>query len=78
MDPDAEVQGEICLSVQMLKEVRGCCLRCHVLQARYDDDGEWCGGWSENEQESTGLPSCLGCETTSLLGHFWAQNQDPL
>nr|XP_036849324.1 rasGAP-activating-like protein 1 isoform X2 [Manis javanica] len=36
VDPDAEVQGEICLSVQMLKEVRGCCLRCHVLQASRD------------------------------------------
>ncbi|XP_020743506.2 rasGAP-activating-like protein 1 isoform X3 [Odocoileus virginianus] len=34
VDPDAEVQGEICLAVQMLEDVRGCCLRCHVLQAR--------------------------------------------
>ncbi|XP_057347212.1 rasGAP-activating-like protein 1 isoform X5 [Manis pentadactyla] len=36
VDPDAEVQGEICLAVQMLKEVRGRCLRCHVLQASRD------------------------------------------
>ncbi|PNJ82595.1 RASAL1 isoform 10 [Pongo abelii] len=34
VDPDAEVQGEICLSVQMLEDRRGRCLRCHVLQAR--------------------------------------------
>ncbi|XP_067556767.1 rasGAP-activating-like protein 1 isoform X2 [Pseudorca crassidens] len=34
VDPDAEVQGEICLAVQMLEDVRGRCLRCHVLQAR--------------------------------------------
>uniref|UniRef100_A0A8D2BLL7 RasGAP-activating-like protein 1 n=1 Tax=Sus scrofa TaxID=9823 RepID=A0A8D2BLL7_PIG len=34
VDPDAEVQGEICLAVQMLEDVRGHCLRCHVLQAR--------------------------------------------
>ncbi|KAM9194109.1 rasGAP-activating-like protein 1 isoform 4-T4 [Dugong dugon] len=34
VDPDAEVQGEICLSVQMVEDVRGRCLRCHVLQAR--------------------------------------------
>ncbi|CAD7674403.1 unnamed protein product [Nyctereutes procyonoides] len=34
VDPDAEVQGEICLDVQMLEDTRGRCLRCHVLQAR--------------------------------------------
>ncbi|XP_058387447.1 rasGAP-activating-like protein 1 [Diceros bicornis minor] len=34
VDPDAEVQGEICLAVQMLEDVLGRCLRCHVLQAR--------------------------------------------
>ncbi|XP_049553638.1 rasGAP-activating-like protein 1 isoform X3 [Orcinus orca] len=34
VDPDAEVQGEIFLAVQMLEDVRGRCLRCHVLQAR--------------------------------------------
>ncbi|KAB1255785.1 RasGAP-activating-like protein 1 [Camelus dromedarius] len=34
VDPDAEVQGEICLAVQMVKDVRGRRLRCHVLQAR--------------------------------------------
>ncbi|XP_065760439.1 rasGAP-activating-like protein 1 isoform X3 [Muntiacus reevesi] len=34
VDPDAEVQGEVCLAVQMLEDVRGRCLRCHVLQAR--------------------------------------------
>ncbi|XP_062942754.1 rasGAP-activating-like protein 1 isoform X4 [Cynocephalus volans] len=34
VDPDAEVQGEIYLAVQMLEDVRGRCLRCHVLQAR--------------------------------------------
>ncbi|XP_023589416.1 rasGAP-activating-like protein 1 isoform X3 [Trichechus manatus latirostris] len=34
VDPDAEVQGEIRLSVQMMDDVRGRCLRCHVLQAR--------------------------------------------
>uniref|UniRef100_A0A3Q2HGC5 RAS protein activator like 1 n=1 Tax=Equus caballus TaxID=9796 RepID=A0A3Q2HGC5_HORSE len=34
VDPDAEVQGEICLAVQMLEDALGRCLRCHVLQAR--------------------------------------------
>ncbi|XP_030890681.1 rasGAP-activating-like protein 1 isoform X4 [Leptonychotes weddellii] len=34
VDPDAEVQGEICLDVQMLEDARGRCLHCHVLQAR--------------------------------------------
>lgn len=34
VDPDAEVQGEVCLDVQMLENTRGRCLRCHVLQAR--------------------------------------------
>ncbi|XP_007936377.1 rasGAP-activating-like protein 1 [Orycteropus afer afer] len=34
VDPDAEVQGEIRLAVQVLEDVRGRCLRCHVLQAR--------------------------------------------
>ncbi|EPQ01943.1 RasGAP-activating-like protein 1 [Myotis brandtii] len=34
VDPDAEVQGEIYLAVQMLEDVRGRCLRCHVLKAR--------------------------------------------
>ncbi|XP_006870574.1 PREDICTED: rasGAP-activating-like protein 1 [Chrysochloris asiatica] len=34
VDPDAEVQGEIRLAVQMLENGRGRCLRCHVLQAR--------------------------------------------
>lgn len=34
VDPDAEVQGEIYLDVQMLEDTRGRCLRCHVLQAR--------------------------------------------
>ncbi|XP_055260616.1 rasGAP-activating-like protein 1 isoform X2 [Moschus berezovskii] len=34
VDPDAEVQGEICLAVQTLEDVRGRCLHCHVLQAR--------------------------------------------
>ncbi|XP_023383923.1 rasGAP-activating-like protein 1 [Pteropus vampyrus] len=34
VDPDAEVQGEICLAVQMLEDVRGRCLHCHVLKAR--------------------------------------------
>ncbi|KAL2767768.1 rasGAP-activating-like protein 1 isoform 5 [Daubentonia madagascariensis] len=34
VDPDAEVQGEICLSVQMLEDGQGRCLLCHVLQAR--------------------------------------------
>ncbi|XP_059974062.1 rasGAP-activating-like protein 1 [Mesoplodon densirostris] len=34
VDPEAEVQGEIRLAVQMLEGVRGRCLRCHVLQAR--------------------------------------------
>ncbi|XP_046944157.1 rasGAP-activating-like protein 1 isoform X2 [Lynx rufus] len=34
VDPDAEVQGEVCLDVQMLENARGRCLRCHVLQAR--------------------------------------------
>ncbi|XP_006901047.1 PREDICTED: rasGAP-activating-like protein 1 [Elephantulus edwardii] len=34
VDPDAEVQGEVRLAVQMLDDVKGRCLRCHVLQAR--------------------------------------------
>ncbi|XP_077016012.1 rasGAP-activating-like protein 1 isoform X1 [Tamandua tetradactyla] len=34
VDPDAEVQGEVCLAVQMLEGEQGRCLRCHVLQAR--------------------------------------------
>nr|KAF6403966.1 RAS protein activator like 1 [Molossus molossus] len=34
VDPDAEVQGEIYLAVQMLEDVRGRSLRCHVLKAR--------------------------------------------
>ncbi|XP_036295351.1 rasGAP-activating-like protein 1 [Pipistrellus kuhlii] len=34
VDPDAEVQGEIYLAVQMLEDMRGRCLRCHVLKAR--------------------------------------------
>ncbi|XP_029777481.1 rasGAP-activating-like protein 1 [Suricata suricatta] len=34
VDPDAEVQGEVCLDVQMLEGAQGRCLRCHVLQAR--------------------------------------------
>ncbi|ELK15475.1 RasGAP-activating-like protein 1 [Pteropus alecto] len=34
VDPDAEVQGEICLAVQMLEDVHGRCLHCHVLKAR--------------------------------------------
>ncbi|XP_048641627.1 rasGAP-activating-like protein 1 [Marmota marmota marmota] len=32
--PDAEVQGEVCLAVQVQEDARGRCLRCHVLQAR--------------------------------------------
>ncbi|XP_047418031.1 rasGAP-activating-like protein 1 isoform X1 [Sciurus carolinensis] len=32
--PDTEVQGEICLAVQMLEDARGRGLRCHVRQAR--------------------------------------------
>lgn len=34
VDPDAEVQGEVCLAVQLLEDARGRCLRCHVRQAR--------------------------------------------
>ncbi|XP_068845894.1 rasGAP-activating-like protein 1 isoform X2 [Capricornis sumatraensis] len=34
VDPDAEVQGEVCLAVQTLEDVQGRCLHCHVLQAR--------------------------------------------
>uniref|UniRef100_A0A8C5XYX5 RAS protein activator like 1 n=1 Tax=Microcebus murinus TaxID=30608 RepID=A0A8C5XYX5_MICMU len=34
VDRDAEVQGEVRLSVQVLEDARGRCLRCHVLQAR--------------------------------------------
>ncbi|KAM5311721.1 rasGAP-activating-like protein 1 isoform 1-T1 [Glossophaga mutica] len=34
VDPDAEVQGEIYLSVQMQEAAQGRCLRCHVLKAR--------------------------------------------
>lgn len=49
MDPDAEVQGEIYLAVQMLEDVRGRCLRCHVLKARYGR-GVGCRRRSENEQ----------------------------
>ncbi|XP_066116606.1 rasGAP-activating-like protein 1 isoform X2 [Saccopteryx bilineata] len=34
VDPDAEVQGEIYLAVQMLEDGRGRYVRCHVLKAR--------------------------------------------
>uniref|UniRef100_A0A8C6ID71 RAS protein activator like 1 (GAP1 like) n=1 Tax=Mus spicilegus TaxID=10103 RepID=A0A8C6ID71_MUSSI len=34
VDPDAEVQGEVCLDVKLLEDARGRCLRCHVRQAR--------------------------------------------
>ncbi|KAM6155759.1 rasGAP-activating-like protein 1 [Rhynchocyon petersi] len=34
VDPDAEVQGEVRLAVQMREDEKGRCLRCHVLQAR--------------------------------------------
>ncbi|XP_028609733.1 rasGAP-activating-like protein 1 isoform X1 [Grammomys surdaster] len=34
VDPDAEVQGEVCLAVKLLDDARGRCLRCHVRQAR--------------------------------------------
>ncbi|XP_054450295.1 rasGAP-activating-like protein 1 [Pteronotus mesoamericanus] len=34
VDPDAEVQGEIYLAVQMQEDAQGRCLRCHVLKAR--------------------------------------------
>ncbi|GAB1290105.1 RasGAP-activating-like protein 1 [Apodemus speciosus] len=34
VDPDAEVQGEVCLAVKLLEDARGRCLRCHVRQAR--------------------------------------------
>lgn len=34
VDPDAEVQGEVHLAVQMQEDAHGRCLRCHVLQAR--------------------------------------------
>lgn len=44
VDPDAEVQGEICLAVQLLEDVRGRCLHCHVLKARYGPDGGYGAG----------------------------------
>ncbi|XP_012869757.1 PREDICTED: rasGAP-activating-like protein 1 [Dipodomys ordii] len=34
VDPDAEVQGEVCLAVQVLDDAGGRCLRCHIRQAR--------------------------------------------
>ncbi|EDM13771.1 RAS protein activator like 1 (GAP1 like) (predicted) [Rattus norvegicus] len=34
VDPDEEVQGEVCLAVKLLEDARGRCLRCHVRQAR--------------------------------------------
>ncbi|CAH6778846.1 rasGAP-activating-like protein 1 [Phodopus roborovskii] len=34
VDPDAEVQGEVYLAVQLVDDARGRCLRCHVRQAR--------------------------------------------
>ncbi|KAM6166390.1 rasGAP-activating-like protein 1 [Erethizon dorsatum] len=34
VNPDAEVQGEVRLAVQLLQDARGRCLRCHLLQAR--------------------------------------------
>ena len=49
VDPDAEVQGEVYLAVQLLEDARGRCLRCHVRQARYSCSGGGVGG-SENEQ----------------------------
>ena len=61
VDPDAEVQGEICLSVRTLEDVRGRCLHCHVLQARYGHDGGegGVGGglrMSRNPLDSSQLP----------------------
>lgn len=58
MDPDAEVQGEVHLTVQMQEDAHGRCLRCHVLQARYGHGGGWRWG-SEKEQGSPGRPQLL-------------------
>lgn len=71
VDPDAEVQGEIYLAVQMLEDVRGRSLRCHVLKARYGHGGG-CGRWSENEQESPGCPQ-LPCPLG--LPHSWGTSE---
>jgi len=60
VDPDAEVQGEICLDVQMLEDARGRCLRCHVLQARYGHDGGWCGVGLRMSKSLLDSPSCFG------------------
>ncbi|KAM7234400.1 hypothetical protein CapIbe_014558 [Capra ibex] len=53
VDPDAEVQGEVCLAVQTLEDVRGRCLHCHVLQARYGHDG---GTWPPRDISGTSDP----------------------
>lgn len=60
MDPDAEVQGEICLDVQMLEDARGRCLRCHVLQARFGHNGGWCGVGLRMSKSLLDSPSGLG------------------
>ncbi|KAM5237742.1 rasGAP-activating-like protein 1 [Ctenodactylus gundi] len=43
VDPDAEVQGEVRLAVQVLEDGQGRCLRCHVLQARDLAPRDICG-----------------------------------
>lgn len=56
-----EVQGEVCLAVQTLEGV-GPLSSLSRAQAGYGHDGGegGVGGWSENEQESTGLlPAAL-------------------
>lgn len=35
VDPDEEVQGEIHLSLELLKDTEKICLRCQVIEARY-------------------------------------------
>lgn len=69
VDPDAEVQGEVCLDVQILEGARGRCLRCHVLQARYGHDRGRCGtALSMSEALLEISPSCLGFEDRLTQG----------
>lgn len=78
MDPDAEVQGEICLAVQVLEGARGRCLHCHVLKARYGPAAAGGSrGRSEAERGSPGSPQLpWPLVTSSLLGLFGAYNQN--
>lgn len=63
VDPDAEVQGEVRLAVQVQEDVRGRRLRCHVLQARYAYQG---GQGARGSQVPLGSTCSLGFGPFSL------------